>query len=124
MSRRCRKQRAAGLEALFTAWLGGLEAEQLRHEVAQKHASEAIEVLSDAHDRQVAQAVELLGHVIVLTEGVLEGQAEQGRQALRQQLRGTDPRRLSAEARLAYRRVRRLAARGLLRVTVETANTT
>ena len=122
--RRCRKQRAAGLEALFTAWLGGLEAEQLRHEVAQKHASEAIEVLSDAHDRQVAQAVELLGHVIVLTEGVLEGQAEQGRQALRQQLRGTDPRRLSAEARLAYRRVRRLAARGLLRVTVETANTT
>jgi len=113
--RQCHAQRAHDLEALFTGWLGGLEAEQLDAERARTLAVEARRCLDRSGDRQIGQALQVLGHVVVLTEGVLEGAAERGRQQLRHHLRGTDPRRLSSEGRLAYRRVRRLAARGLLR---------
>ena len=108
------RQRAYRLEALFTAWRAELEAEQLHVDECTQQFEAAREVLTHSYDRHTEQAVRLLSQVRVLAEGVLRGQPEEGRQALRERLKGTDPRALSAEARLAYRRVRRLATRGLL----------
>lgn len=112
--RRLHQQRDHRREALFTAWQSELEAEQLELEASETHLAAAHRALDKADDRQTRQALLLLGQVRLLARGVLDGDAEGGRQALREQLKGTDPRNLSAEARLAFRRVRRLAARGLL----------
>jgi tetratricopeptide (TPR) repeat protein len=112
-----RAERAYPLLALFTAWAGELEAEQLDLESAMELYEAAAEVLRATRDGATEQAVQLLAQVRVLAAGVLGGDAEGGRQELRRRLKGTDPRELSAEGRLAYRRVRRLATRGLLQRT-------
>ena len=100
------------LEALFTGWLAELEAEQLQLETSAALFHRARELMTA--DPQVEQALAILEAPSALATGVLAGDPESGRQALRLALRGIDPRDLSGEARLAFRRARRLASRGLV----------
>ncbi len=100
-------------QALFLAWWGELEAEQTHVEEARRRFEQAEATLAHTQDPEVTEALALLRTPIALAEAVLEDRAESGRQALRRALRGTDPRSLSGQGRLAFRRARRLASRGL-----------
>ena len=96
--------------ALFLAWWGGLETEQVQLDTAAARFQAAVDALEASHDPEVTETMRLLRRV---TELASAEDREAGRQALRQALRGIDPRALSGQGRLAFRRVRRLASRGL-----------
>jgi len=96
--------------ALFLAWWAALEIEQGAGDEAQAHFAEAEQALVHSHDPEVTETLRLLRRTVVLLD---EDDPEAGRQALRKTLRGIDPRSLSGQGRLAFRRVRRLASRGL-----------
>jgi hypothetical protein len=98
---------------MFTAWYAELESERLNVDVSLALFVDAERALVSARDHQILEALSILRAPVVLAQGVQAGDAEGGRQALRAELRGIDPRNLSGEGRLAFRRARRLASRGL-----------